>query len=560
MLKVQPFDARDVPAAPRRPVAEAARSVPPAVAVSPVAVPPVAAPGPAPFTFRIALGLIGILTAVLVAGFNDHVIDVELPDIRGAMGIGHDHGTWLTALYEAFEVSAMAFAPWCAVTFSIRRFAIAMMGLFAVLAAIAPFVTDLPNLYLLRAVQGFAGGCMPPLLMTVALRYLPTNIKIYGLGAYALTATFGPNIGTPLAAFAFDDFGWRAAFWEVIPFSLISMACVAYGLPQDPLRLERFRQFDWRGLLLGLSAICMLVVALMQGDRLDWFRSPVICQLFVGGVFLFGLFLLNEWFHPLPFFRIQMLRSRDISFALVAVAVVLVMAAVNMAIPSLYLADVQLYRPEQMVPLALVLAVPQLVALPLVSALCNIRRVDCRWVFAIGLVLMGISFFGGTHLTSDWFRGNFYPLELLQVFAQPMTVIPILMLATMKLAPTDGPFVSGMFNMVKGLAAAIATGIVDAMMTWREHTHSNILLDQYGASRFVLNGFHYDYGGPDGGLAAFASAVRDQAVVLASADIYLAMIGLAAALLLLLLVLPTRVYPPASVGTPAPGASAPRGR
>lgn len=40
------------------------------------------------------------------------------------------------------------------------------------------------------------------------------------------------------------------------------------GLPQDPLKLERFRVFDWRGLLLGAPALAMLVIGLLQGERL----------------------------------------------------------------------------------------------------------------------------------------------------------------------------------------------------------------------------------------------------------------------------------------------------
>jgi DHA2 family multidrug resistance protein len=105
-----------------------------------------------------------------------------------------------------------------------------------------------------------------------------------------------------------------------------------------------------------------------------------------------------------------------------------------------------------------------------------------------------------------------------------------------------------MFNMVKGLASAIAAAVIDVMMTRREHAHSNILLDQFGASRFVLDGFHYPYGG----IAAFAQAVRGQAMILASADLYCVMTGLAGALLILVLLLPTRVYPPASASVAAP--------
>ncbi len=516
---------------------------------------PAFAPGPSPtpppvpaFTLRIMLGLIGVLIAVLVSGFNEHVIEVELDDIQGAMGFSHDKGTWVTAIYEATEVSAMAFAPWCAITFSIRRFAIAMIALFALIGVVAPYASDLPVLYVLRAVQGFAGGTLPPLLMTVALRYLPASIKIHGLGAYTLTATFGPNMGIPLGAWCFEYFGWHSVFWEVLPFSLISIAAIAYGMPQDPLRLERFRQFNWRGVLLGMPAICMIVIALMQGDRLDWFNSPLICNLLVGGVFLFGLFLVNEWYHPLPFFRLQILGRRNVSFAIIAVALVLVLAAVDIAVPTTFLTMVWDYRPEQIAPLALLVAVPQLIVLPLVAAFCNFPRVDCRYVLAAGLLLMGISFFAGTFITSDWYGATFYPLQALMVFGEPMVIIPILMCTTLSITPAEGPFVSGMFNMVKGLAGVLAVGFIDIMMTWREHTHSDLLLDQYGNSRFALAGFHLDYGS----LGGFAAAVRTQAMVLTSADIYVVMLFVIAVLLVLTILIPKRVLPPSAMAPAAP--------
>ncbi|WP_122588005.1 MFS transporter, partial [Pseudomonas viridiflava] len=118
--------------------------------------------------------------------------------------------------------------------------------------------------------QGLAGGALPPMLMTVALRFLPANIKLYGLAGYALTATFGPGLGTPLAGLWTEYVGWQWTFWRIIVPCLIAMAAVAYGLPQDPLRLERLRAFNCKGLLLGFPAICMMVIGLLQGNRLDW--------------------------------------------------------------------------------------------------------------------------------------------------------------------------------------------------------------------------------------------------------------------------------------------------
>nr|WP_082784396.1 MFS transporter [Gluconobacter thailandicus] len=537
-----------------------------------VAAPIPAAPSPPPsppkgpaFGLRLATGLIGVLLAVLLAGFNEHTTEMALADIKGQLHIGHDEGTWIIALFEAFNISAMAFAPWCSVTFSIRRLTIVMTGMVGVLGLAAPFMPNLGALLILRTLQGFACGCLPPMLMTVALRFLPPNIKIYGLGAYALTATFGPNLGVPLAGFWFEYVGWQFLFWQIVPLCVISMICVAWGLPRDPLRLERFRQFDWRGLLTGLPAICSLVIALEQGDRLDWFRSPLITHLFCGGGFLFILFIINEWFHPLPFFRIQLLKQRNVSDSLLTLAAVLVLCVVTIEIPSVYLEEVRGYRPIQTAPIALILAVPQLVALPLVSALCNIRKVDCRIVLMAGLAIQGASYWLGTWIDSDWVRENFYIVQLMQVVSQPMMVISILMLATMGLGPADGPFISGMFNMTKGFANAIAAGVIAALLRRREQYHSTMLLDTYGYNQNALDGM----GDPMSTLLAphiadpdrltwntqvlLHGKVAEQSLVLACADIYYVMIGLCAAFIVLNLVLPQRVYPPRapSASTPA---------
>ena len=63
-------------------------------------------------------------------------------------------------------------------------------------------------------------------------------------------------MGTPLAAFWVEQVGWHWAFWQIVPYCLAAMAMVGWGLPQDPLRLERFAQFDGVGLLLACRRLC----------------------------------------------------------------------------------------------------------------------------------------------------------------------------------------------------------------------------------------------------------------------------------------------------------------
>ncbi|MDO7911096.1 MFS transporter [Pseudomonas monteilii] len=502
---------------------------------APVA-PPAAAPAHTTFGPRVVTGLFGVLLAVLCAGLNESVIKLSLADIRGAMGIGADEGAWLLAVYSAASVSAMAFSPWLAATFSLRRFTLTAIGLFAVLGLAQPYAPNLHSLMLLRVMQGLASGALPPMLMSVALRFLPPGIKIYGLACYALTATFGPNLGTPLAGLWTEYVGWQWSFWQIIVPSLVAMACVGWGLPQDPLRLERFAQFDWRGVVLGLPAISGLVLGLSLGDRWGWFDSPLITWLLGGGLVLLVLFLYNEWSEPLPFFQLRLLGRRNLSFALVTLAGVLIVLSGSGSLPSAYLAQLQDYRPAQVSPLMLLVALPQLIALPLTAALCNIRAVDCRWVLATGLGLMALSCVGSHLLTSQWIRDDFYGFYLLQVFGQPMSVLPLLMMSTNGMTPQEGPFASAWFNTVKGLSAVIAGGLLEALGTLRRHFHSNHLVDSLGNAPLI-----------DDHAAGLARRIHEQAAVLTSADLYLVLAGIAVALICLIPLVPTRVYPPRAV-------------
>lgn len=496
---------------------------------------------------RLAIGLIGMLLASLLAILNEQVTAVALTDIRGAFSIGRDDGTWLTTLFEAANVATMVFAPWFGMTFTLKRFTIGAVLAVMLLGFLCPFAPNLHTLYVLRALQGVAGGCLPPMLIIVALRYLPPKIKLYGLAGYALTATFGPALGTPLAALWTEYVGWQMSFWQIVPLGLVSCVAIYKGLPADPTKLERFRLFNWSGFILGYPAIAMLVIGLLQGDRLDWLNSTFISTMFYGGALLFAAFLVNEWFHPLPFFKLQLLSRRNFAHGLLTLVGAVVLLVGVAAIPGQYLAQIHGYRPLQTTPLSLLVAIPLLIALPATAAVLNLRQVDHRWIMAIGLSLMATSCFMGSFMTSEWIRENFYWLQSLQIVAQPMVIMGILMGVTTGLPPTEGPFASAMFNTLKTFTGAAANGLIEGLGTTREHFHSSMLVDRLGNNTLVagqsIDAVH--------GLGELAHRIHEQAVVLTSADLYRVMAAIAVAFLFVIPVLPVRIYPPWSTTPPS---------
>ncbi|QYY28465.1 MFS transporter [Cupriavidus pinatubonensis] len=504
-------------------------------------------PAGAALSLRLATGLIGVLLASLLAILNEQVTALALADVQGVFSIGRDDGTWLTTLFEAANVATMVFAPWFGITFTLKRFTIGAVLATMLLGVLCPFAPSLQALYLLRVLQGVAGGCLPPMLIIVALRYLPPKIKLYGLAGYALTATFGPAVGTPLAALWTEYVSWQMVFWQIVPLGIASCAAVRWGLPDDPYNLERLSAFNWTGLLTGFPAVAMLVTGLLQGDRLDWLSSEFIRVMFGGGVVLLIVFLFNEWFHPLPFFKLQLLARRNFAHGLMTLAGAVILLVGVAAIPGQYLARVHAYRPLQTAPLSLLLALPLLITLPLTAAVLNLRRVDSRWVMTAGLLLMIATCALGSLMTSEWIRVNFYWLQALQIMAQPMVILSILMGVTTGLPPTEGPFASAMFNSLKTFSAAVATALIEGLGTGRERFHSNMLVDQLGNNAVVagrgVDSVHT--------LAQLAHRVHEQALVLTSADLYRVMACVAIALLFLVPILPVRIYPPWSTTPPS---------
>ena len=400
-------------------------------------------------------GLGGVLIAAMTSEFNDQVTSIALVDVRGALGISHDSGTWIESLYVSAEIIGMAISPWLLVTFTLRRwtlFAIALCGASSVLI---PFSPNIEAIYALRLLQGLAGGLIIPLLMTTALRALTPITRLYGLAVYALTATFTPALAATVAAFWTDVVDWRFVFLQTIPLCSLAGVLVWYCLHQDQPKYERFRMLDWRGALLLVIGTGAMSTMLYQGDRLDWFNSRLICVLALVSALAIPLLVVNEWFHPLPLLKLQMLERRNFAYGVLGLFTFLLISQSGSTVPLRYLQEVQGYRPLQSNLITLEIAALQLVMLPAMALLLDYKQVDSRMVSLVGLGLILASCIGSSFLTVYWNRDQFYLWQLLQAVGQPMVIMPLLMKATNTIAgPAEGPLASALVNTLRAIAEA----------------------------------------------------------------------------------------------------------
>jgi MFS transporter, DHA2 family, multidrug resistance protein len=502
-------------------------------------------------------GLGGVLIAAMTSEFNDQVTSIALVDVRGALGISHDSGTWIESLYVSAEIIGMAISPWLLVTFTLRRwtlFAIALCGASSVLI---PFSPNIETIYALRLLQGLAGGLIIPLLMTTALRALTPITRLYGLAVYALTATFTPALAATVAAFWTDVVDWRFVFLQTIPLCSLAGVLVWYCLHQDQAKYERFRMLDWRGALLLVIGIGAMSTMLYQGDRLDWFNSRLICVLALVSALAIPLLLVNEWFHPLPLLKLQMLERRNFAYGVLGLFTFLLITQSGSTVPLRYLQEVQGYRPLQSNLITLEVAASQLVMLPAMALLLDYKRVDSRMVSLVGLGLILASCIGSSFLTVYWNRDQFYLWQLLQAVGQPMVIMPLLMKVTNTIAgPAEGPLASALVNTSRGIAEAASAWFLELIGRWRNALHSSRIIDEAGQDRWRViqsNGVLPQYPPPltptgqprvPGSLEAFSHAVEQQVAILSASDTFLILGALTVFLMVVVMTLPVRTLPP----------------
>lgn len=495
---------------------------------------------------RPLIGLVGVLVAALNADFNELVMATALVDVRGAFGISHDPGLWIESLYAFGVVLGMALASWLSVTFTLRRFALFAIGLTCSTTLLIPFAPDLSVMLGLRLFQGLGGGFTIPLLMTTALRVLAPPIRLYGLAVYALTATFSPAISTSITAFWTDVVGWHFVFFEALPLGAMASVLVWYGLPQDPPRYARLRQFDWRGALLLVVGAGSLTTLMYHGDHQDWFNSEKVCLLVLLCVVAFALLALNEWFHPLPLLKLQMLKRRNFAYGVLGLFLFVVVSLSSSLVPQTYLVQIQGYRALQGHWITLPIALGQFLMLPAVAYLLDHKWADARVVTLCGLALIGAACLGSAAIDASWNREQFYLWQTLQAVGQPMVVLPLLMIATNAVkGPEEGPLASALVNTTRSLAVPVGTCILELIERWRGAFHSERLVDQIGQNRFqpmpAPNSLLH---GASEQAQRLAHAVEIQASVLTTADTFLVLAAFGVALALLVLLLPVRTYPP----------------
>ena len=478
------------------------------------------------------IAVIGATLGAFMAVLNIQIVNASLADIQGAIGAGIDDGGWISTAYLIAEIVVIPLSGWLAQVFSIRIYLLTNASLFMVFSAACALAQNLPQMIVLRAVQGFSGGVLIPMAFTLIITLLPKAKQPIGLAMFAISATFAPAIGPTIGGYLTENWGWEYIFYVNLVPGALMIGMLWYSLETKPMNLALLREGDWFGIVTMAIGLSALQTVLEEGNKDDWFGSPFIVRLSIVAAVALSAFLWIELTAKKPLLNLRLLGRRNFGFGILANFLLGVALYGSVFILPVYLSRIQGYNAEQIGMVLAWTGFPQLLLIPLVPRL--MQRFDARIIIGIGFALFAGSNFMNIHMTNDYATDQLFWPNVIRALGQALVFAPLSAVATAGIEPENAGSASGLFNMMRNLGGAVGIALLQTLLTKREQYHSNVLmqsvsmLEQATQARvekltqyFISHGVIDRIDAARRAYVAIGKIVQKQAFILAFSDLFL---------------------------------------
>jgi len=510
-----------------------------------------AAPAPLPAIGRSeypAVGVVAVMMGAVISTLNARLTTQGLADIRGALGLGFDDGSWINTIFAAAQMVVTPAAAWMGTVLSTRRVLLWTGAIFALASLPPPLVHDYSTLIGLQFVRGLAVGAYIPAALGFVLRSLPPQWQIWGIAAYAFRFVFSQNIASAVEGWYSETGHWEWIFWQNAVLAPVMMLLTAVAMPHRPVDRDLLRRTDWAGIVYAGIGFGLIYAGLDQGNRLDWLNSGVVTGLLVGGGMLVVAIILHEARAKYPLIHLSVLAQRNIAVAALLIVIYPGFGTTGAAfvVPD-YLTRVQGLRALQIGDALNWIALPQFVLVPLVALL--LKRIDARLLLVFGAAMLAIGSWLQTGLTHDWASGDFIVSQLIEAVGLAFAITSVIAFAVANVTPAQAAAIAATIQIARWLGNEIGSVVMQTFVRVREQVYSNLIGLHVVTGLPATEQATTQLAGPFGsratgigepaaqGTAMLAEIVRREAYVLAYIDAFwlIAWISLLGILLVLLL-------------------------
>ncbi|PPK66174.1 DHA2 family efflux MFS transporter permease subunit [Actinokineospora auranticolor] len=342
---------------------------------------------------RLDPGLRKLLGVVLLGGLmglvDSTIVNVGMDTLAGRFDSSLATVGWVATGYLLAVTAAIPLTAWAVDRFGARRMWLVGLAVFTGFSLASGLAWDVPSLITFRVLQGFGGGMLDPIMLTLLARAAGQARVGRVMGLMGIVIPLGPVLGPILGGLIIDGLDWRWMFLINVPIGVLAFLLSLPVVPTDPVERGGAR-LDILGLALLTPGFGALVFALSRASEGTGIGStPVVVALALG-----VLLLLGYGAHALRAGRdalidLALFRSRSFAAAVTVMGLTGVMLFSSLFLVPLYY---QLARDFDVLRAGLLLAplgVGSFVGMPIAGRLSD--KVGTRALVPAGAAVIAVS-------------------------------------------------------------------------------------------------------------------------------------------------------------------------
>ena len=348
---------------------------------------------------------VSVSFGTLMGAIDTSIVNVALPQIRGAVGATVQEITWISTGFVIATVVVMPLTAFLGRFFGQKRVYMASLALFIVGSALCGTAGSLESLIFYRALQGFGAGALQPTEQAILRQTFPPREQGMAMALFAMAVMVGPAIGPTLGGYIVDHYHWSWIFFINLPVGLVGLFLV-WRFVEEPADIraanraaaqEQRRHLDWQGIAFLSVGLAALQYVLEEGQQNDWFESRLIAGCAAAAVVALVAFVWRELTARAPAVNLRLFRDPVFTSGTLVGSVMFAMLMASMFLLPLFMQELLGFTATQsgiaLMPRVLVM----MATTPIVGRLYN--RVSPRVLVGIGIVLVSLGSFNLAHVT-----------------------------------------------------------------------------------------------------------------------------------------------------------------
>jgi EmrB/QacA subfamily drug resistance transporter len=349
---------------------------------------------------------------------------------------------------------------------------VAGLTLFAASSLLCGLAWSEASLIAFRGLQGLGGALLAPaalsLLMTIFAEGRERNLA---LGIYGAASGSGAAAGVLLGGLLTSYLSWSWIFFINVPVGIAALALTPVLLRESRADLEH-RHFDLAGAASVTSGLMLLVYAMTRAATDGW-GSPTTIALLLASAALVSAFVMIELRSRYPLLPLRIFRSRNLSAANAAMAIVGAVAFSEFFLLSLYLQDVLHYSAVESGLAFLAFALTVVVASNVAQLVTS--RLGVRPTLTAGLLISALSVGLLTRMPVHgvYFR-DLFPAFVLGGAGMGLSFVPVTIASLTGVQRADAGVASGLINTSRQIGGAVGLAAVSAIAAAATHGSSAV--------------------------------------------------------------------------------------